>query len=199
MVVAAFVVYNFPNIVAGDTSPSTEFVLSETDQFNTVVGSDISFVAPDEINSVTTDLSIFEQGTYINVGSSLSNDGRYRVVGLPSATVLNVEEQTIVNEAAGEEVSLSGNVPIDITGASIRMYMRESCCATSEAPAKVWSTASNTISIVFPEAGVFRVLPQVMDIEPATYNFSIEVTFADDTIRTVVAGIWRVLTDATNP
>ena len=72
----------------------------------TVTGTDIEFVAPNLITGSTSDLSVFSTSSVIQVDGSSSNDGVFNVTAV-TANVLEVEENTIVNEGTGATVTIS--------------------------------------------------------------------------------------------
>lgn len=72
-----------------------------------VSGTDISFTGPSTISSITTDLTVFNDGETITVSGSGSNDATYRISGTPTATSMTVDETSIVNESAGAAVTIT--------------------------------------------------------------------------------------------
>lgn len=194
MTTLPFQVYNFRDVVSGDSSQLTTFILGDPANPVEVSGTDISFTAPSTITSVTSDLSVFQDGQIVTVSGTVNNNRAYTANGAPTATNVSTLETTVVTESAGPEVVISAPGPIDLTGADIRMHLRE--CPEDE-PAYVASISNGGIIIVNATAGIFTVPRQVLNIPAATYNYQIEVTLSDSSVNTFVQGSWRVLEDFT--
>ena len=84
-------------------------------------------------------------------------------------------------------------VPINLTGAAIRMQLRV------DAKSKACLTLSVGSGITITDAvnGVFQVDAQVIDINPALYLYDIEFTIAG-VVKTWICGKWRIIQDITH-
>lgn len=84
--------------------------------------------------------------------------------------------------------------PVDLTGASIRMQLRKKAGANI---IHEWSTTAASIVITDAPNGVFTIAAGVLDVPAYAYRFDIEVTLADGTVATPVAGTLEVKEDIT--
>lgn len=75
---------------------------------------DIVFFTGTAIASTTTDLSVFNDGDFIEVIGTEKNDGVYTVSGTPTATTLLVAETTLIAETP-DETTISYTYKIDTT------------------------------------------------------------------------------------
>jgi hypothetical protein len=88
----------------------------------------------------------------------------------------------------------TNNVPVSLSGASIKMQLREDL----DAPVVLeLSTANGGITITNPLSGIFQIPPQIIDIPFDTYNYDIQVTFPNGVIKTYIAGTWVITPDIT--
>lgn len=83
-------------------------------------------------------------------------------------------------------------VPIDLTGATIRMQLRRS--PTSNVVFQIQVGAGITITNAM--AGQFKINEQIIDIEPGDYFYDIEFTI-DNVVKTWVRGTWKIIADIT--
>ncbi|MHC1707443.1 MAG: hypothetical protein AB9842_07965 [Bacteroidales bacterium] len=89
---------------------------------------------------------------------------------------------------------LRNDIPIDLTGAAIRCDFK----LKNGSQTFRFSDANEKISIAEPATeGKFVIKAAVIDFPAGTYNFDIQVTFADGTINTFVAGTMKVIQDVT--
>ena len=86
------------------------------------------------------------------------------------------------------------DVPLDLTGASIRMQVRKT---RSQAPVISIELASG-LTIVNAIAGEFQIDKQVFSAPPTTYIYDIEITLADGTIKSYIKGNFKVSGDVTH-
>lgn len=90
----------------------------------------------------------------------------------------------------------TARVPMNFTGASIRMMFRRD--KATNPVAKELSTTNGGITISTPAtAGIFVVNPFVANIPAGNYVHDIEITFADTSIKTYISGAWVLNQDVT--
>jgi hypothetical protein len=90
---------------------------------------------------------------------------------------------------------LKNGVPIDLTGASVRCDFK----LKTGSHLFRFSKANDKISIMDPPTeGKFAINSTIIDFPAGTYNYDIEVIFADGTINTFVAGTLKVIQDVTS-
>jgi len=93
---------------------------------DTVTGTDIAFndADPDTITSTTTDLSVFNSGSYLTVTGESDNNGTYQISSdtAPVTATLTLEsDEELSDEAAGDSVTLTSiddyaDLPSDFWG-----------------------------------------------------------------------------------
>jgi hypothetical protein len=88
------------------------------------------------------------------------------------------------------------SLPLDLTDAEIKMQLRNSETATG-AFALELSTENESISITTPEAGVFSILPKVINISATTYFYDIQITLPSGAVKTYIKGQWKILQNIT--
>ncbi len=81
------------------------------------------------------------------------------------------------------------NVPMDLTGAIIRMQLRK------EAGAPVVFTP--TITLTDADGGQFLINKQIIDINACTYKYDIEIEEADGDVWTWISGLFTITNDIT--
>jgi hypothetical protein len=86
------------------------------------------------------------------------------------------------------------NVPIDLTGASIKMQLAKVNCS----PSLELSTDNGLITITDAVNGVFTLNQFDMNVKAGTYNYDMQFTFVGGTIQTYLYGTWIVTEDVTN-
>jgi hypothetical protein len=88
----------------------------------------------------------------------------------------------------------SNDQPINLTGAAIKMELREDI----DAPATfTLSTTDNTIVITNAAQGTFTIPPILVDIPFGKYLYDIQITFANGVVKTYVEGTWEIVADIT--
>jgi len=91
-------------------------------------------------------------------------------------------------------ITTGNNTPVSLSGASIKMQFREDI----DSPVALeLSTENSGVVIVNPVIGEFKVPPTIIDIPFGEYNYDIQVTFADGTVKTYVTGSWNIIADIT--
>lgn len=97
-----------------------------------------------------------------------------------------------------ESVSFTFNVnglPLDLTGASIRMDVRTKIDSVQLVR---WDTGSlGGLTISDPSNGVLIFDTKVVDIEAGRHKYDIEITLASGEIKSYVSGIFNVVQDVT--
>jgi hypothetical protein len=88
------------------------------------------------------------------------------------------------------------DVAKNLTGAIIRMQLRKTADDTTPA-LSLTSVASAGITITSPTTGLFRINTQIIDIPVYDYEYDIEIKFADNTVKTYVAGIFSITQEIT--
>jgi len=84
---------------------------------NAVTRTDISFTAPDTIDTVAGDLSIFAPGDKLVITGTAGQNGTY-TIDTKSTLQVTLVEQTITNEAAGASMTLTGSGEIKSVAAA---------------------------------------------------------------------------------
>ena len=93
-----------------------------------------------------------------------------------------------LNERDGEVLT-----PIDLTGAEIKMQLRKSACA--EAVLTLDSSDDGGISIT--GLNTFQIDEQIFTIGAGIYDYDIQITFEDGTVRTWISGKFTIVNDIT--
>lgn len=89
---------------------------------------------------------------------------------------------------------LRNEVPIDLTGASIRCDFK----LKNGSQTFRFSKANDKISVNEPSSdGKFTIKATIIDFPAGVYNYDIQVSLADGTINTFVAGTMKVIQDVT--
>lgn len=91
---------------------------------------------------------------------------------------------------------LKDTVPVDLTGASIRMQLRKSKTSGSIA-LTLHSGASGGIIITSAAAGIFQIDAFTVEVAANTYVYDIEITLSTGEIKTWIEGEFNVLQDIT--
>lgn len=87
-------------------------------------------------------------------------------------------------------------LPLDLTGASIKMSLKLSKELTTSA--LDLSTVNGRIVIQNPTTdGKFNIVPQIIDVPAGTYWYAIQITLSDLSVHTYVEGRWKILQDVT--
>jgi hypothetical protein len=87
-------------------------------------------------------------------------------------------------------------VPIDLTGANIRMMLKKS--PDDNQPAIEYDNDTvGGIVVPNPTNGTFEFTEKIVDIEPFTYCYDIQIMFNDGTVETWISGTWKIIQDVT--
>lgn len=97
-------------------------------------------------------------------------------------------------EAVNFEVIKNGD-PIDLTDAVIKMQLKKECNGTPIL--SFTSVASAGLTIINPSLGLFKINRQIISIPEFNYLYDIEITFADQTVKTWVNGSFLIQCDIT--
>jgi hypothetical protein len=84
----------------------------------------------------------------------------------------------------------------NLTGAIIRMQLRTNADNTNIA-LSLTSVASAGITITSAVNGLFKINTQIIDIPVYDYEYDIEITFSDATVKTYVSGIFSITQEIT--
>jgi len=84
----------------------------------------------------------------------------------------------------------------DLTGAIIRMQLRTNPNDITSA-LSLTSVSSAGITITSAINGLFKINTQIIDIPVLDYEYDIEIKFADNTVKTYVAGIFSITQEIT--
>lgn len=88
----------------------------------------------------------------------------------------------------------SNNQPVVLTGAVIKMELREDI----DAPvALTLSTTDNTIVVTDALQGTFTIPPILINIPFGKYFYDIQITFANGVVKTYIDGTWEITADIT--
>jgi len=84
-------------------------------------------------------------------------------------------------------------VPLDLTGASIKMILRKS----AKAPASLTLEIGSGITVADAPGGVFNINEQIIDIPAFKYLYDIEITLSNGDVKTYIGGTFQILQDIT--
>lgn len=87
-------------------------------------------------------------------------------------------------------------VPIDLTGAVIKMQLRKKACDIVKA-LSLTSVGSAGLTITNPALGLFKINKQIINIDPFNYVYDIEITFGSGVVKTYIKGFFLVTPDIT--
>jgi hypothetical protein len=83
---------------------------------------------------------------------------------------------------------------LNLTGAKAEIYVRFQIDAPTVA---YFTTENNSILILNPTTnGVLQVPPQIVDVPPANYIWSLKITLASGEVDTFVTGKWPIVKTA---
>lgn len=89
-------------------------------------------------------------------------------------------------------ITING-VPVNLTGAVVTMELREDY----DAPAVLTlSTTTSTITVL-PDLSSIQIPPVIVDVQPATYRYDIQVTYPNLQVKTYLEGKWEIYFDIT--
>jgi hypothetical protein len=86
-------------------------------------------------------------------------------------------------------------VPIDLTGAIIRMQLRKSPGGTIYL--NLTSVSNLGITITSEPDGAFKINEMILNLEPNVYLYDIEIIFPSGEVKTWVSGQFTVTNDIT--
>lgn len=86
---------------------------------------------------------------------------------------------------------LRGGSALDLSGVYVNLQARLSI----DSPIVLELTTENgAIQLVSPtSAGNITIPPQIIDIPVGTYKYDLRLTFPDNTVKTEMCGIWKIL------
>lgn len=87
-------------------------------------------------------------------------------------------------------------VVVNLTGAVIKMQLRKWDNLTNAA-LSLTSVSSAGITITDATAGKFKINSQIIDIDPYTYVYDIQITLSSGVVRTYVSGTFNIENDIT--
>jgi hypothetical protein len=97
-------------------------------------------------------------------------------------------------EAVNFEVLKNGDA-LDLTGAVIRMQLRRECGGI---PILSFTSVANAgLTIVNGALGLFKINRQIINISEFNYLYDMEITFADQTVKTWISGSFLIQCDIT--
>jgi hypothetical protein len=110
--------------------------------------------------------------------------------------ILNLQAQrnATFNEVPFE--ILIDSVPLDLTGAVIRMQVKKDAC--SSAVLTLTSVGSAGITITDAVNGQFKINEQIIDIPTCNYEYDIKITLASGEVDYYVGGLFQVVKTITN-
>lgn len=88
---------------------------------------------------------------------------------------------------------LQNNVPIDLTGAEIKMQLRKECNGV----VYLELDQDNGITITDAVNGRFQIDEQIINIAAGNYKYDIRITFGDGTVKTWIKGDFLVICNIT--
>ena len=86
--------------------------------------------------------------------------------------------------------------PVDLTGATIRMQLRQ---AIDERRIALDLSVGKEAGIIVSDAenGVFQIPAQVIDLLPHRYVYDIEIALSTGAVHTVMQGSWEIIQTVT--
>jgi hypothetical protein len=84
-------------------------------------------------------------------------------------------------------------IPLDLTDAYVEFKVKYQIDAPT-----VFSINSDDGSIIFLDStnGILQISPQIVDVPPANYIWSLKITLASGEVDTFVSGTWNVIKTA---
>ena len=83
---------------------------------------------------------------------------------------------------------------LDLTGASVEMHVKFQIDAPTVA---LLTTTNNSIIILNPpENGIVQIPPQIINVPPANYIWSLKATLETGEVDTFVSGRWPIIKTA---
>jgi len=91
---------------------------------------------------------------------------------------------------------LVNDVGLDLTDAEINMDLRLTPTGASVERFTSVGDVNITISAT-PTDGKFTFNRQIIDVAANNYKYDIQITLADDTVKTYISGNWKIIQDVT--
>lgn len=111
------------------------------------------------------------------------------------AKVYNIPDHTRRDTFEGFDLTITLNgVPLDLTGASIRMQLRINTQATA---VKEFSTTNGSMTITDALNGKFTFNQQIIDVDANSYYYDMQITLGDGRVYTFLKGSWNIVQDYT--
>ena len=92
------------------------------------------------------------------------------------------------------QVNLNGS-PLNLSGCIIKMQLRKECGGVIAL--SLTSVANAGITITNASNGAFKINEQIIDCASGNYQYDIQVTFADNSVKTWIKGMFNVKCDIT--
>ena len=86
-------------------------------------------------------------------------------------------------------------VPLDLTGAVIRMQLRTDY--GGDVYLELTSVGSNGITITNASNGEFKINETIIELEAFSYKYDIQITLSNGEVKTWIEGIFNVSNDVT--
>ena len=86
---------------------------------------------------------------------------------------------------------LIDDVPLDLTGAVIRMQVKKDACST--ALLTLTSVESDGITITNASLGQFKINEQIITIPTCNYQYDIQITLDSGEVKYYVGGLFQVV------
>lgn len=110
----------------------------------------------------------------------------------------NIPDAVKGDTFVGIEFTLTVNAILsDLTGAVIKMQLKESNSSTALAVLTFDNDLIGGITIIDAENGVFQIDSQVIDIPALCYFYDIQITYPNGDIKTYIRGRWTILPEVT--
>ena len=90
---------------------------------------------------------------------------------------------------------LVNTVPLNLTGATLRMQLRKEYGGVVFL--SLTSVANAGITITTAASGLFKINKQIINLDAANYIYDIEFIKADGTIKTYISGNFSITNDVT--
>lgn len=90
---------------------------------------------------------------------------------------------------------VKNNVVLSLTGAVIRMQLRAECGGLIAL--NLTSVASAGITITNAAGGLFKINKQIINIASGMYEYDLQITFADGSVKTWLSGNFLIECDIT--
>jgi hypothetical protein len=108
-------------------------------------------------------------------------------------------EYNIPNHISGDTWKGINNLTIardgsalDLTGATVKMIVKFQIDAP---PVLILGTDDNSIVITDPTNGVIAIPDRIVDVPPASYQWSFKVSLSGGEVRTFIMGSWNIISN----